>query len=77
MSRLLDEFLKRHNLPDTTALSLIGVGCLAVLADNDVPDVVKARVEELEQDAHKVLDNVASIMFSTRGGFTLDSTSKD
>ena len=77
MGRILDEFLKKHNLSDTTALAFIRVGSLAVLTDDDVPIDVKARMEELEHDAHKVLDNLALIMFSTRGGLTLDPDSKN
>ncbi len=77
MGRLLDEYIRRHNLPDTIVLSVLGTGCIMILQDDNVPVIVKARVEELEQDAHRVLENVDSIMFSMRGGFTSDPTSKD
>ena len=63
MGRLLDEFLKRHNLGDAAALSLLGMGCITLLRDDDVPIAVKARVEELEQDAHSILDDANSISF--------------
>lgn len=77
MGRLLDDFVKKHNLPDTTALALLGIGCVSIMTKDSVPVSIKARVEELEQDAHRILDNAASIMFSMRGGFTLDPTFKD
>ena len=78
MGRILDEFLKRHNFSDTAVLSLIGMGCLALSLDDGTPDAVKARVEKIEQDAHKVVENAVSIRFSMRGGFTdFDSADKD
>lgn len=77
MGRLLDEFLERHNLSDAVALSLLGTGCITLLLDDDIPIAVKARVEETEQDAHRVVENAASILFSTKGRFHIDPTFKD
>lgn len=77
MGRLLDEFIKRHNLSDTAALSLLGIGCLSLLHDDDIPIEVRVRTEELEQDVHSIIDDANSIIFSMRGGFTLDPTFKD
>lgn len=77
MGRLLDNYVKKHNLFDTTALSLIGLGCVAMLKDDDVPVSVKARMEELEQDAKRIVENSSSIIFPLRGGFMLDPDSKD
>ena len=78
MGRLLDNYLEKHSLNDATALALIGTGCLVMLGVDDVPVSVKARLEELEQDAKITVKNAYSIMFSSlRGGYTIDPHSKD
>lgn len=78
MGRLLDNYLEKHNRTDVTALALIGTGCLVMLIDDDLPVSVKARLEELEQDAKRTVQNAHSIMLSPlRGGYTIDSHSKD
>lgn len=72
MGRLLDDYLKRHELADATTLALIGVGCLSLLQDDDTLLNVRGRIEELEQDAHSIIDYIFN-----EGGYTFDPTFKD